>query len=109
MYILTNRRGQVYQFISAQFHLEGKRVDNHVLLEFFEAGDALEADAQLEPAGRKQSPFAQTDVERVDQWAGRLGPGLGQPEGRGILLPFNMERFPLGNLETMDFHGSIRR
>jgi len=109
MYILPNRRGQVYQFISAQLQLEGKRVDNHILLEFFQAGDTFETDADLEPAGRKEPSLAQSDIKRVAQRTDGFGAGLLQPERPGILLPFEMDGFPLGNLETVDFHGNLRR
>jgi len=90
MNIFPDGRGQVYQFISCQLNLHGKRVDFDFLLKISQAGDALPPHPQRNPASRKKPPLAQADIQRIAERGDCGSPCFFKPERPGILLPLNM-------------------
>jgi hypothetical protein len=61
-----------------------------------------------QPTGGKQPSFRETDIQGILEQADRLGPGILEAEGCGILLPLQMKCLRLRDLSQMNFHeGSL--
>jgi len=104
MNILPNRRGQVHQFISCEIDLEGKWLDDELVLEISEAFDALLADMERERSGAEETALAHSDIERVSEWRDGLGARFFESEGVCRLVALEVKSFALGDLVQVNLH-----
>lgn len=104
MNILPNEWGQVYLFATGEFGLKRKRVGDDVEFQIAQAGDALHADPDCDPAGGKEPAFAEPHIQRVAQWGNRRGACILQIQTGIIFFSFDVESLPLRDLANMNFH-----
>ena len=98
MYILTCLRGQVNQFSSFQFFLEGKIGEFDVIVEGFQTLHTLHADPQAERARGEDTAIGNPHIQGINKIPKRFSSSSFQLPSRDIILPLQMESVSLGDL-----------
>lgn len=104
MNILPKLRGQVNLFPSVQFLLHGKRIHNQIGFKGFHTGDTPQTYTNGQTTSGKNPITGDSHVERIEKWGDRNSIGLLKFQDGSILLSFEVEDLPLGDMVQVNFH-----